>query len=224
MNGIQDQLFALRDTDYKNFQCKLMPTVDADTIIGVRTPALRALGKIIKGTENANIFLGDLPHKYYEENNLHGFIISELRDFDRCIEELDRFLPFVDNWATCDMMRPKCFKTNRDKLLSHIERWLCSSHVYTVRFGVEMLMTFYLDGHFRQEQLDRVASIRSDEYYVNMMLAWYFATALAKQWETTVPYLERRILSPWVHAKTIQKAIESYRITDEQKKYLRSVR
>lgn len=224
MDRIQKQLFALQDLKYKDFQCKLMPTVSPDSVIGVRTPMLRELGKSLRGSAEASAFLSRLPHTYYEENNLHAYLISSLTSFDECIAALDRFLPFVDNWATCDMMRPACFKKSAPLLLPHIERWLLSSHVYTVRFGIEMLMVFFLDQHFDASLLARVAKIQSDEYYLKMMQAWYFATALAKQWEAAVPYIEARLLSPWVHAKTIQKAIESYRIADEQKQYLRSLK
>ena len=224
MTDIQKSLFSMSDGGYKDFQCKLMPTVPPDTVIGVRTPLLRSYGNKIKKEERAVQFLGELPHKYYEENNLHAFLICELRDFDACIAQLDLFLPYVDNWATCDMMRPKSFKGAEDKLIPHIESWLRSDHLYTVRFAVEMLMTFYLDRHFDPKYPKRIAEIKSDEYYLNMMLAWYFATALAKQWDHIIGYLEQARLSVWVHNKAIQKAIESYRITDEQKEYLRTLK
>lgn len=221
---IKQKLFKMQDLKYKEFHEKLIPTVNRDTVIGVRTPDLRAFSKSIKNDENTGRFLRTLPHDYYEENNLHAFLIAQIKDFDKCIEELDKFLPYIDNWATCDGIRPKCFKKNTDKLLSKIQKWIKSNHTYTVRFAIEMLMTFYLDDKFDAKYLDMVASVKSEEYYINMMLAWYFATALAKQWESAVPYIERNCLSTWVHNKTIQKAVESYRITPEQKAYLKGLK
>lgn len=220
--NIYEQLIKMQDLEYKTFHSKLIPTINPDSIIGIRTPILRAFAKQIKN--NADDFLTDLPHRYYEENNLHAFLISEVREFDKCIELLDEFLPFVDNWATCDGIRPKCFKRNKAKLLLQIERWIKSDCVYTVRFAIEMLMTHFLDDDFEERYLSLVSSVKSDEYYINMMIAWYFATALAKRWESTVVYLEENLLSLWVHNKTIQKAIESYRITAEQKQYLRKLK
>lgn len=198
-----------------------MPSVNPNTVIGVRVPLLRKLAKKMSGN---NEFLSALPHVYFEENNLHAFIISEISDFDECIKQVELFLPYVDNWATCDGLRPKCFGKSRDKLLAHINSWLCSDKPYTVRFGIEMLMLHFLDEDFERDMLEQVSAIRSDEYYVNMMISWYFATALAKQWNATVIYLENARLPAWVHNKTIQKATESYRISDEQKQYLRSIR
>jgi len=223
---IQAELFSLQDTEYKAFHSKLMPTIDPDTIIGVRTPALRALARKIKTVPgiDLDLFKASLPHKYYEENNLHAFLIEQCRDYDTCIWELDCFLPHVDNWATCDMMRPKCFKKHTKELLCKIEQWLSSTHTYTVRFAIEMLMVYFLEEHFDPKYLAMVAKIQSDEYYINMMIAWYFATALAKQWDSTLPYLTEERLPLWVHNKTIQKAIESYRITQEQKEMLRRLR
>ena len=223
---IQAELFSLQDTEYKAFHSKLMPTIDPDTIIGVRTPALRALARKIKTVPgiDLDLFKASLPHRYYEEKNLHAFLIEQCRDYDTCIWELDCLLPHVDNWATCDMMRPKCFKKHTKELLCKIEQWLTSTHTYTVRFAIEMLMVYFLDEKFDPCYLAMVAEIQSDEYYINMMIAWYFATALAKQWDCTLPYLKECRLPLWVHNKTIQKAIESYRITQEQKEMLRRLR
>ncbi len=223
-NQIKSKLFALQDLKYKDFQSSLMPTVNSDTVIGVRTPELRKYAKELSKDGCAAEFLRSLPHEYYEENNLHAFLIEQVKDFEQCIEEINRFLPYIDNWFTCDTMRPKCFKKHADALLSEIETWISSSHTYTVRFGIGMLMAFHLDENFDKKYLDWVAAIRSEEYYVNMMIAWYFATALAKQHEAALPYLEEERLPLWVHNKTIQKAVESYRITDEQKRYLRSLK
>lgn len=221
MIDIQTTLLSLQDTKYRDFHAKLMPNIDKNTIIGVRVPQIRALAKEIKGEEDA--FLKELPHKYYEENNLHAVLVSEMKDFDECIRRLDEFLPFVDNWATCDIMKPKPFRNNKEKLLLQTEKWLKSEHTYTVRFAIEMLMTHFLDEDFDEKYLEQVSGIKSDEYYINMMIAWYFATALAKKWDFAVKYLEEKRLSKWVHNKTIRKAIESYRITENQKKYLRTL-
>lgn len=223
---LRTELFSLQDTEYKAFHSKLMPTIAPDTIIGVRTPALRALARQLQKLPgiDLDVFKANLPHKYYEENNLHAFLIEQCRDYDTCIWELDCFLPYVDNWATCDMMRPKCFKKHTKELLCKIEQWLTSTHTYTVRFAIEMLMVYFLEENFDPKYLAMVAEIQSDEYYINMMIAWYFATALAKQWDSTLQYLTEERLSLWVHNKTIQKAVESYRITPEQKKLLRGLR
>ena len=221
---ILQRLFALQDLKYRDFQAKLMPTVDKNTIIGVRTPELRKLAKEFARREDVGAFLDELPHTYYDENNLHGFLLCEEKDFDRVITRLEDFLPYIDNWATCDLLSPKVFKKHKAELLPHIRRWLASSKVYTVRFGIEMLMSHYLDEGFVPEYLDAVAAVHSEEYYVNMMIAWYFATALTKQYDAALPYLVEQRLAPWTHNKTIQKAIESYRITDERKAYLRSLK
>ena len=221
---IRAELFALQDLEYKNFQCKLMPTVDPDTVIGVRTPALREMAKRLINDENVERFLCDLPHKYYEENNLHAYIIGLIKDFGTCINALENFLPHIDNWATCDGTKCKCFAKNTEQLLPHIENWICSNHTYTVRFGILTLMSYFLDDKFKVKYLERVSRIKSDEYYINMMLAWYFATALAKQYDSAVGFIEQNRLALWVHNKTIQKAIESYRITDAQKEYLKSLK
>ena len=222
MMDVQQELFALQDPAYRAFHSKLMPTVDPECIIGVRTPQLRKFAKAFAKTDAAAGFLRELPHRYYEENNLHGFLIESMREFDSAIAALDAFLPYVDNWATCDLMRPKVFLKQRDRLLPHIRRWMASTHPYTIRFGIEMLMVHFLDDAFRPEYLDWVADLRSDEYYVNMMIAWFFATALAKQYDAALPYLEKNRLAVWTHNKTIQKAVESDRISTEQKSYLRA--
>lgn len=220
--SVQAQLLAMQDLKYRDFQCRLMPTVPPETVIGVRTPALRKYAKAFAKTPESAEFLKILSHSYYEENNLHGFLIESMKDYGQAVAALDAFLPYVDNWATCDLMRPRVFQKHLPELLGDIRRWMASDHPYTVRFGIEMLMTFYLDEHFCPEYLDWVAAVESGEYYVNMMVAWYFATALAKQYAAALPYIEGRRLEPWTHNKAIQKAIESYRITDAQKGYLRT--
>ena len=221
---IREELFSLQDTAYRDFQSKLTPTIDASTAIGVRSPALRAMAKRVVKRKDVDAFLDDLPHSYFDENQLHAFIVSELRDYEACLQEVERFLPYVDNWATCDQMSPRVFKKHRAELLDPIKRWLSSDATYTVRFGVGMLMEHYLDDDFDPAYLDMVAAVRSEEYYVRMMVAWYFATALAKQYDATISCLEERRLEPWVHNKTIQKAIESRRISPETKDYLRELK
>ena len=221
---IRNQLMELQDPEYREFHSRLIPNIDKERVIGIRTPVLRAFAKQIAGSGEAEQFLAELPHRYYEENHLHMMLITSIKDYDRCLEELQKFLPYVDNWATCDLPEPKCFAGNKEKLLPEIKGWIASAEPYTKRYGIGMLMRLYLDADFRPEYPELVASVSSEEYYVNMMIAWYFATALAKQWETVIPYIENRCLSEWVHRKTIRKAIESYRITDEQKQYLRTLR
>ncbi len=223
-NYIVSRLFEMQDLKYREFHSRLMPTVEKSRVIGVRTPELRKLAKELKSTPHAREFLKKLPHKYYEENNLHAFLIEEIKDYDSCVEELNKFLPFVDNWATCDMMRPKVFKKNLDKLLSQIKIWLDSDKTYTVRFGMECLMLYYLDEHFSPEYPKLIAEICSEEYYIKMMQAWYFATALAKRYDDIIPYLEQNRSDSDTHNKAIQKAVESYRITPEQKAYLRTLK
>lgn len=220
--NIQEKLFSLQDLKYRDFHAKLVPGIDKDRIIGVRVPDLRKLAKEIP-LEEAKAFMGELPHKYIEENNLHGFIISSMKDFEAVIRELEAFLPYVDNWATCDLISPKIFKKNLDELLPYIDKWLKSQETYTIRFGIEMLMSFYLDADFKPEYLEKVAKIRSEEYYVRMMVAWYFATALAKQYDASIGYIEQHRLEDWTHRKTIQKAVESRRLTPEQKNYLKTL-
>lgn len=221
---VREKLFSMQDLKYKEFHSKLMPTIDSDLVIGVRTPGLRKFAKEFSKTESAGAFLKILPHKYYEENNLHAFMISSLKDFDETVEKLNIFLPYVDNWATCDMMRPAVFKKHRPSLLEEIKKWLKSDKPYTVRFAIEMLMVHFLDEDFKVEYPQNVAKIRSDEYYVRMMVAWYFATALAFRYEEILPFIENKTLDSWTHNKAIQKAVESYRITTEQKEYLKTLK
>lgn len=223
-HSIREQLFQLQDTEYKQFQSRLMPTIDSDSIIGIRTPVLRKFAKEICGTPEAEEFLASQPHSYYEENNLHMFLLEQRRDYAKLIEELDIFLPQVDNWATCDGMCPKIFKKHTQELIGEIRRWTASEKTYTIRFGVGMLMRFYLDDRFSPEYLELAAGIVSEEYYVRMMVAWYFATALAKQYEAAVPFIEQHRLDAWTHNKTIRKSIESYRVSDEHKAYLRTLK
>ena len=221
---IQKELFSLQDEKYRDFQAKLMPTIDSGKMIGVRTPELRKLAKKLAKNPDIDEFLDKLPHDYFDENQLHAFIISEMKDYEKCLERLNTFLPYVDNWATCDQMSPKIFKKNTNILIDDIKEWLKSKETYTIRFGIGTLMQYYLDDNFKPEYLEMISKIRSEEYYVNMMISWYYATALAKQYESTIPYIENKKLDIWVHNKTIQKAIESYRITDKQKEYLRSLK
>lgn len=221
---ILNKLFELQDIEYANFQSKLMPSISKDTIIGVRVPEVRKLAKQYIKNEESNLFLKTLPHKYYDENMLHGLLISEIKDFEKCIIEVNRFLPYVDNWAVCDIMSPKIFKKNKEKLIENIKYWIQSKEIYTCRFGIEMLMSHFLDEEFKSEYLEIVANVHSKEYYVQMMIAWFFATSLAKQWNSTIYYIEKNKLDDWVHNKTIQKARESYRITLEQKEYLKSLK
>lgn len=221
---IQRELFAMQDNDYKAFHSKLIPNVNPELVIGVRIPELRKYTKELAKRLQAGVYLTILPHKYYEENNLHGFLIETTKDYHEAIRLLDAFLPYVDNWATCDMISPKVFKKHLPELLPKIKEWITSEHTYTKRFGMSMLMKYYLDKEFSVEYLDMVGAIKSEEYYVNMMIAWLFATALAKQYEATLPYIENHKLDQWTHNKTIQKALESYRITPEQKAYLRTLK
>lgn len=221
---LQNELFDLQDFKYKEFHQKLIPTVDKDKVIGIRTPVLRKFAKEFGKREEAEGFLKNLPHKYYEEDNLHAFLLEEIKEYDVLIKELNKFLPFVDNWATCDMMRPKILKNHKTELIKDIDRWLNSKDTYTIRFVVNCLMLYYLDEDFKPEYLEKVTKIKSNEYYINMVRAWYFATALAKQYDKTVKILENNTLDKWTHNKTIQKAVESYRITNEKKEYLRKLK
>ena len=221
---IRKELFRQQDTKYRDFQSKLMPTVAPETAIGVRTPALRKYAKALAKRAEISEFLNELPHQYFDENQLHAFIISEIKDYDKCMEEVKKFLPYVDNWATCDQLSPKVFKKHKAELLEEIKSWIDSDHTYTIRFGIGMLMQHFLDEDFDPIYPEMVAQVRSDEYYVNMMIAWYFATALAKQYETVRLYIEEQKLDAWTHNKAIQKSVESYRITPEQKEYLKSLR
>ena len=220
---VRARLLALRDEKNAPFMAKLVPTLPPERVLGVRMPDCRSLARELCKEPDIGLFLADLPHRYLDENNLHALILNEEKDYAAAVAALDAFLPYVDNWATCDALRPKAFKKHPPALPDECRRWMQSGKTYTVRFGIEMLMTHYLDADFRPEYLEKVSIIKSEEYYVNMMIAWYFATALAKQYEAAIPYLEQRRLSTWTHNKTIRKAIESYRITDEQKAYLRTL-
>lgn len=222
--SIQARLFELQDLKYKEFQCKLMPTVSPERVIGVRTPELRKFARELSKFPEKEDFLAALPHQYYDENNLHGFLVETIKDYDACLAAVEAFLPFVDNWATCDLMSPKVFGKHLPELMEKIKEWIASGKTYTVRFGVEMLMSFYLGEAFETAQADMVAAIRSEEYYVNMMVAWYFATALAKQPEAILPYFTEKRLPDRTHNKAIQKSIESFRIPGETKEMLRKLR
>lgn len=221
---ILDELFKLSDKKYAEFQSKLIPNIPRKTILGVRVPEIRKLAKEYLKNGEFKLFLNNLPHKYYDENLLHGMLISEIRDYNECIKELDKFLPYVDNWAVCDTISPKAFKNNKEKLIEKIKLWISSGEIYTCRFGILMLMKHFLDNNFKPEYLEITANIRSDEYYIKMMTAWFFATALSKHWCETIVYLESNKLDVWTHNKTIQKARESYRIARSQKEYLKSLK
>ena len=221
---ITKELFRLRDEKYAGMQEKIIPTVDPSRIIGVRTPELKKLAKSLQKDGDTADFLAQLPHEYFDEDQLHAFVISLEKDWDKCIGEVEAFLPYVDNWATCDQLSPGVFKKQPDRLLEYIRKWIGSDETYTVRFGIGMLMSHFLDERFKCEYADMVAAVRSDEYYINMMIAWYFATALAKQYEQILPYIEEKRLEPWTHNKAIQKSVESYRITAEQKEYLKTLK
>ncbi len=223
-DDIAAELFQMRDQDYAVMQAKIIPTVNSDRIIGVRTPALRAFAKRLNKDSDAAEFLSALPHQYFDEDQLHAFVISLEKDFDKCIDKVDAFLPFIDNWATCDQLNPVSFKKNPEKLLPYIQTWIKSEKTYTVRFAIGMLMQHFLNERFDIKYADMVAEVRSEEYYIKMMIAWYFATALAKQYESILPYLEEKKLDDWTHNKAIQKSVESYRITDEQKSYLKTLK
>lgn len=220
---VESQLFSMQDLKYKEFHSALMPTVNPDVIIGIRVPQLRKFAKEFAKSADAAAFLEELPHKYYEENNLHAFLIEQEKDFARAAELTEKFLPQIDNWATCDMFRPKIFGKNPEKLLPYIYNWLKSDKTYTVRFAIGLLHSFYLDENFKPEYLELVSKIRSDEYYINMMVAWYFQTALVKQYESAIPYITGRRLPDWVHNKTIRKSVESLRVSKELKEYLKTL-
>ena len=212
------------DKKYKEFQAKLVPNIDESTIIGVRTPDLRNIAKEVFNSEEKESFLNDLPHKYYEENLVHFFMISMIKDFDECIKEVEKFLPFVDCWPVSDQASPKVFKKHHKELLPYIKKWIKSKHIYTSRFGIRMLMNEFLDKDFRKEYLSLVASVKSDEYYLKMMVAWYFATALAKQYDESITFFENHTLDDWIHKKAIQKACESYRVSESHKEYLKTLK
>lgn len=224
MTPTQEKLFALQDKEYKAFHEKLMPTVSSHTVIGIRTPVLRRFAAEFAKTEDIAAFMASLPHAYYEENNLHGFLIEKIQDFEKAVNALETFLPYIDNWATCDMLSPKIFAKNKEKLLPYIQKWLTSSHTYTVRYGIVSLMKHYLDADFRPEYLEMVAHISSDDYYIRMAMAWFFAEALLKQYEIALPYLIEKRLPLWVHNKTICKYTESLRPTKEEKDAIKALR
>lgn len=224
MEWVRTFLEEHKDETYAEFQRKLIPNIEAETIIGVRTPVLRKMAKELKNDVRAGDFLNELPHNCFEENQLHGFLISEISDFQSCVKEIEKFLPYIDNWATCDQTSPKIFKKHKAELLPYIQKWLKSGHTYTVRFAIGMQMQHFLDEDFCPEYLEWVAGVNSEEYYIRMEIAWYMATALAKQWKTAITYLENHRLEPWVHNKSIQKARESRRITTEQKELLKGLK
>ena len=224
ISEIQKEFFENQDIEYRDFNAKLLPTVDRDTMIGIRTPVIRNIAKKYAEREDIGDFLSALPHRYYDENNIHGAIISLGKDLDTVVSQLNGFLPYVDNWATCDLIRPKMFKKHTEELMPHILGWIESGETYTVRFGIEMLMSFCLKENFREEHLELVAGVKSNEYYVNMAISWYFATALAFQYASAVKYLEQNKLDKWTHNMTVKKACESFRVTEEQKVYLKTLR
>ena len=221
---IREELYRLQDVPYRELQVRTIPSLRPESIIGVRTPELRKMAGQLRDRDDIQAFLSVLPHRYFEENQLHAFVISGMKDFGVCLEALKRFLPFVDNWATCDQMSPRVFSRHREELLPAVRTWVGSDEPYTVRFGIKMLMEHFLEEDFDPKYPELVASVRSQEYYVNMMRAWYFATALAKRYEAVLPYIEQHRLDDWTHRKAIQKAVESYRITPEQKSYLRTLK
>ena len=222
--GVYEMLLAVKDDKYKEFQAKLVPNISSDTVIGVRSPAMRQVAKEVFKSPEKEAFLNELSHKYYEENLVHFFVIEQIKDFDECVREVEKFLPYVDCWPVSDQATPKSFKKNHEKLLPYIKKWIASDHVYTARFGMRMLMNEYLGADFKEEYLELVASKKGEDYYLKMMVAWYFATALAKQYDAAVKYIEERKLDEWVHRKAIQKAVESFRVTDEHKEYLKTFR
>ena len=224
LTRLQQQLFVLQDEEYRDFHSKLMPNISKEDVIGIRVPVLRKFAKEFAKSYEKDKFLKDLQHQYYEENNLHMMLLVAMKDYDGCMQEMERFLPYINNWATCDFPAPKCFEKHKKDVLEHIKIWIKSSQTYTVRYAIGMLMRLFLEDDFSAEYPQMVAEVSSEEYYINMMIAWYFATALAKQWDAVIPYIEQRKLSPWVHRKTIQKAVESDRITPGQKEYLKSFR
>ena len=218
---IVSDLFAMRDEKFAKFNASLIPTTESKRVIGVRTPELKKYAKTISTPDK---FLQNLPHEFFEENQIHAFILSDIRDFEKCVKLVDAFLPYVDNWATCDQLIPKIFAKNADKLLPHIRKWIKSKHTYTVRFAIGLLMRYYIGDKFDSSYADMVIKIQTDEYYINMMRAWYFATALAKNWDDIIGIIKNKKLDTWTHNKTIQKSIESYRISPEQKEYLKKLK
>ena len=221
---LYDRLTEVKDDAYREFQTKLVPNISPETILGVRTPDMRKIAKEVFESSEKDTFLNDLPHQYYEENLIHFFVISMIKDFDECVQDVETFLPYVDCWPVSDQASPKAFKKNHQKLLPYIRKWIASDHVYTARFGIRMLMNEFLGDDFKEEYPELVANKKGDDYYLKMMVAWYFATALAKRYDETIPYFEDHRLDEWVHKKAIQKAIESYRVSDEHKEYLKSLK
>ena len=224
MTHLQEELFELQDIKYRDFNSSLIPGIDKETVIGIRTPVLRKFAKEYAKSGETEQFMRELPHKYYEENNLHMMLIEQIKDYDKCISETEKFLPHIDNWATCDSPLPKCFDKNKEDVLERAKNWIATDATYVKRYGMGVMMRLFLDEDFKEEYIQLVASVKSEEYYVNMMIAWYMATALAKQWDAAIPYIQEHRLSEWVHRKSIQKAVESYRITPEQKDYLKGLR
>ena len=223
--NITRKLIEMKDEKYRDFTAPLLPNISKNIIIGVRLPHIKALAKELVKSGEYREFIFSLPHKYHEENHLHSFVVNQIKDFDECIEELDRFLPYIDNWSVCDSLRPKCFDKNRQKLLLHIDRWIKSDDVYTKRFAIEMLMVHFLNDDFSIEYLDMVSKVEGEDYYLKMMIAWYFATALAKQYEATLPYIQNHLIKDkWTHNKAIQKALESYRVSEDKKAYLKTLK
>ncbi|MCR4647906.1 MAG: DNA alkylation repair protein [Lachnospiraceae bacterium] len=221
---IKKELIKNGDGKYREFMSNLTPGITKESVIGIKTPELRSYAKELLKREDIDVFLNDLPHEFFEENQLHAFIISNMKDYEACMEKLNAFLPYVNNWATCDQMSPKIFKKHKKELLSEIKKWIASKETYKIRFGIKMLMEHFLDEDFEIKYPEQIIKIKSEEYYVKMMIAWYFATALAKQYDSVIPFIEEKRLETWTHNKTIQKAIESYRITDKQKAYLRTLK
>ena len=221
---VYERLTACGNTEYRDFQSKLVPNIPKETILGVKTPDMRRIAKEIQGSREADEFLKQLPHKYYEENLVHFFLIAMIRDFDECAEAVETFLPYVDCWPVCDQSSPKVFVKNHERLLPLIRKWIASEHVYTARFGLRMLMNEFLGDDFKPEYLEWAASVKGEEYYIKMMIAWFFATALAKQYDETLVFIEKRRLDPWTHRKAIQKAVESFRVSEEHKEYLKTLR
>ena len=224
MTHLQEELFKLQDTEYRDFNSSLIPGIEKETVIGVRIPVLRKFAKEYAKSGETEQFITELPHKYYEENNLHMMLIAQIKDYNKCISETEKFLPHIDNWATCDSPLPKCFDKNKEDVLERAKNWIATDTTYVKRYGMGVMMRLFLDEDFKEEYIQLVAGVKSEEYYVNMMIAWYMATALAKQWDAAIPYIQERRLSEWVHRKSIQKAVESYRITPEQKEYLKGLR
>ena len=224
MTHLQEELFKLQDTEYRDFNSSLIPGIEKETVIGVRIPVLRKFAKEYAKSGETEQFMTELPHKYYEENNLHMMLIAQIKDYNKCISETEKFLPHIDNWATCDSPLPKCFDKNKEDVLERAKNWIATDTTYVKRYGMGVMMRLFLDEDFKEEYIQLVAGVKSEEYYVNMMIAWFFATALAKQWDAAIPYIQERRLSEWVHRKSIQKAVESYRITPEQKEYLKGLR